>query len=266
MQPVSDFSTIAAGVKLGIKDSELPYDCGRGLFTFKKIREGRSIGQYFGTIVEKDYHYGGINDLITSYSMGNRDSSYIYCAFSIATQAMLCMMGYINDPLDDTLCNVRPVWNGPQCDIVAVRDIDEKEELLMAYGDKFWMRLLWTSAIIKAAWDNYGLRRTNAQWRDLYNRKLEIEASGDSSEEVFESDDEVNDDGGEMEVVFRGEPVQRILMDFTLGDEPVVTIIQVTTTPDIIPEVPAFVPLTLDSPEFLEYLQNEHIVIRNSCA
>jgi hypothetical protein len=260
MQPVSDFSTIAAGTKLGVKASDLPYDCGKGLFTFKKIREGRRIGEYFGTIIEKDFNYGGINDLITSYSMGNHDSSYIYCAFSMNTRAMICMTGYINDPLDDSMCNVRPVWQGDTCYIVAVRDIQKGEELLMAYGAAYWMRLIWSSAIIKAAWDNYGVRRTNIQWRVLYTRTLELEAEGEFSEyEVEDSDDEVNEDGGETRVVFRSETVQRILMDFTQGEEPVITVIQVAVTPDVEPEPPAVVPYIQESSE-------ADMVVHSTCA
>ena len=66
--------------------------------------------------------------------------------------------------------------------------------------------------------------------------------------------------------MFRGTTQQRIIFDFTQGDEPVVSVIQVPVTPAIVPEVPAYVPLTLDSPEYLRYVEEEHVVIRNSCA
>ena len=266
MQPVSDPTTIAARSRLGTKTSEV-LNAGRCLFTYNRIREGKSIGEYFGDNVIQGHDYGQINNLITAYSMGNRDNSHIYCAFSIARNRMLCVSGYINDPLDDSKCNVRAVWRGARCMIVAVRDIEPGEELLMAYGEAYWMRLCWSSEIIQLAWDNYGLLRTNARWEELYHRKLEIEALGELSEEdVYESDDEVNEDGGEMGVVFRGEPVQRILIDFTQGDEPIVSVIQVAVTPEVAPEVPAFIPYTHQSPEYLQYLQEEHVVVRNSCA
>ena len=161
MQHVFDFSTIAAGSQVGIMVSPIP-DAGRGLFTYRDVREGRTIGEYFGTDVIRDHDYGDLNDIIASYSMGNHDSSHIYCAFSIGTRTMLCMMGYINDPLDDLMCNVRPVRNGHRCRIVATRDIVAGEEFLMAYGDISWMRDIWPSGIIERAWQNYGTRRTNA--------------------------------------------------------------------------------------------------------
>ena len=93
MQHVFDHSTNAAGSLLGIKVSEI-MNAGQGLFTYNRIREGKTIGEYFGIDVDKDYDYGEI----ASYSMGNHDGSCIYCAFSIATHTLLCMAGYINDP------------------------------------------------------------------------------------------------------------------------------------------------------------------------
>ena len=213
MKPVSDLTTIAAGSRLGMKMSSV-VNAGRGLYTYKKIREGKSIGEYFGDIVIPGHDYGQINNLITAYSMGNRDNSHIYCAFSISRNRMLCVTGYINDPLDDSQCNVRAVWRGSRCYIVAVRDIERGEELLMAYGELYWMRLFWSSDIIKAAWNNYGMRRTNTRWNELYQSKLAMEASGLVSEdEVNDSDTEVNEDEGENGVVSRTPTSDRILWD-----------------------------------------------------
>ena len=199
MQEVFDHSTIAAGTRLGKMRSRIA-NSGHGLFTYGRIREGRTVGEYFGTIVIKDYDYGAINDLIASYSMGNHDESIIYCAFSIGTSAMLSMMGYINDPLDDDQCNVRAVWRGNRCYIVATRDIEPGEELLMAYGASYWMRDVWESCIIRKAWDNYGIRRTQNQWRELYHRRVIIEQEPDDSSE---DDPEQEEEAGERETVFR---------------------------------------------------------------
>ena len=260
MQEVFDHSTRAAGTRVGKSFSRID-NSGNGLFTYKRIREGNTVGEYFGEVIIKGEDYGTVNNLIASYSMGNHDESIIYCAFSVHRNKMLCMMGYINDPLDDDRCNVRAVWRGNRCFIVATRDIRRGEELLMAYGAAYWMRDCWSSELIRQAWNNYGVRRTDAQWREVYNRSLAME---EDPEETSDTDSVEGD--GEDEVMFRGEPVQRILMDLTQGDEPVISIIHVAVTPDAVPEVPAFVPLTVNSPEYLEYLQNEHIIIRNSCA
>ncbi len=109
----------------------------------------------------------------------------------------------------------------------------------MAYGEAYWMRLCWSSEIIR--------------WEELYHRKLEIKVLGELSEdEGYDSDNEVNEDGGEMGIVFRSPPVQRILIDFTQGDEPVVSVIEVAVTSEVTPEVPTFVPYTHRSPEYLQ--------------
>lgn len=265
MQPVYDFSTNAAGSHLGINISEI-LNAGQGLYTYNRIREGKTIGEYFGMDIDKDFDYGDLNDIIASYSMGNHDGSIIYCAFHMATRNILCMAGYINDPLDDLLCNVRPVWHGNRCRIVAVRDIEPREELLMAYGDIFWMRNIWSSDIIQQAWDNYGLNRTHAQWAALLritlNREIEAEQSEGASEESDEASEESREEvwqedwEDEAEVVFR----ERIIIDLTQGDEPIVTIVNVAILPEAQPA------LTLESPEYLEYLENDYVVVRNSCA
>ena len=257
MQHVFDFSTIAAGSQVGIQVSSIP-DAGRGLFTYKDVREGRTIGEYFGMDVIRDHDYGDLNDIIASYSMGNHDSSHIYCAFSIGTRTMLCMMGYTNDPLDDLMCNVRPVWNGDRCRIVATRDIVAGEEFLMAYGDIFWMRDIWPSGIIERAWQNYGTRRTNAAWTEVYQRRIarELESDTDDSEVSEVSGEEQWQDDWEDEegAVFR----ERIVIDLT-GEEPVESVERVAVVQE---EGPVFIPYTLDSPELYE----DYIIIRNSCA
>ncbi len=133
MQEVFNHSTREAGTRVGKSFSKID-NFGNGLFTYERIREGRIVGEYFGDRIIKDHDYGTINNLISSYSMGNHDESIIYCTFSVHRNKMLCMMGYINDPLDDDKCNVRAVWRGNRCFIVATRDIRPREELLMAYG------------------------------------------------------------------------------------------------------------------------------------
>ena len=262
MQPVFDYSTNAAGSNLGIKVSEIP-NAGQGLHTFNRIREGKTVGEYFGINIDKDFDYGEVNDLIASYSMGNHDDSVIYCAFNIATNTLVCMAGYINDPLDDHKCNVRPVWHGNRCRIVAVRDIEEGEELLMAYGDIFWMRDIWPSELIERAWENYGRTRTNALWRVIYHRRIAEEVAAEDTDDLFESDeDDQSEWEDEREVVFPGH-IQREVIDLTQGDEPVVIMVNMAVTP---PAEPEFIPLTLESPEFIEYVAGEHVIIRNSCA
>jgi hypothetical protein len=253
MQEVWDLSTQEAGTRLGKGRSRIN-NSGSGLFTYERIREGKKVGEYFGDIIIKGHDYGTINNLIASYSMGNHDESVIYCAFSVHRNRMLCMAGYINDPLDDDQCNVRPVWRGNKCYIIATRDIQPGEELLMAYGATYWMRDCWDSYLIREAWDNYGLRRTDQQWRDVYNRRLVME------EDLEESSDDgsVWEEVGGREVVMR----RRIIIDLTQGDDPVVTEISEPITPPATPVVPVEAPYTLESPELYE----GYVVIRNSCA
>jgi len=61
--------------------------------------------------------------------------------------------------------------------------------------------------------------------------------------------------------VFRGEHVQRIVIDLTQGEDAVVTVVDVPFLADE-PEEPVFIPYTLESLEVYE----DYTVIRNSCA
>ena len=64
-----------------------------------------------------------------------------------------------------------------------------------------------------------------------------------------------------MVLLFRGEHVQRIVIDLTQGEDAVVTIVDVPFIADE-PVEPVFIPYTLQSPEVYE----DYTVIRNSCA
>ena len=61
--------------------------------------------------------------------------------------------------------------------------------------------------------------------------------------------------------MFRGEHVQRIVIDLTQGEEAVVTLVNVQIIAEE-PVEPVFIPYTLQSPEVYE----DYTVIRNSCA
>ncbi len=133
----------------------------------------------------------------------------------------------------------------------------------MAYGDIFWMRDIWTSALIERAWENYGRMRTNAAWSAVYHRRIAMEMTAADTEDSDDSDeDDQSEWEDEGEAVFSGFN-QREVIDLTQGGEPVVIMVNVAITPPVEPE---FVPYTLESTEYLEYLQTQHVIIRNSCA
>ena len=69
-----------------------------------------------------------------------------------------------------------------------------------------------------------------------------------------------------LEGVFRGKPVQRILMDFTQGDEPVISVIQVAVTPERELQPPAIIPYTQESSEDSQYVQEDSLVVHSRCA
>ncbi len=101
-----------AGSRLGKMQSRVA-NSGHGLFTYGRIREGRTVGEYFGTIVIKDYDHGAVNDLIASYSMGNHDSSIINCVFSIRNLMIaLKTIPKRRRQMEERLCSAMNQFNG----------------------------------------------------------------------------------------------------------------------------------------------------------
>ncbi len=101
------------------------------------------------------------------------------------------------------------------------------------------MRDIWPSGIIELAWQNYGTRRTNAAWKEVYQRRIARELDSDTDDSEISEDEQWQDDWEDEEgAVFRS----RIVIDLTQGEE-------LVETHEEIAEEPAFIPYTLDSPE-----------------
>ena len=212
---VSDPSTKQFKSKVSVGDSELPNDAGLGLFTEKRVKEGTTLMLYKGYRVKKSRGYRN-KEKIDLYSMGNADGKYVYCAINPDTNVMKSVAGYINDPLDDSLCNVKAVWRGKVCNIVAVRDIEEGEELYMAYGEDYWCQDKWSIRIIYKAWDNYATRRTQHKWQQVLQDRRNQEITDDS-----DPDDSSSEDEGERGVVSRTPTSDRLAwnqLDFSHSD------------------------------------------------
>ena len=171
---VSDPSTRLYKSKVATDTSDID-DAGLGLFTMKRIREGATI--MVRVRPNKVYRH---KQSIDEYSMGNADGKYVYCAIKPDTNVMKSVAGFINDPLDDSLCNVKAVWRGKVCSIVAVRDIEPDEELLMAYGEDYWCQDKWSIRIIYKAWDNYATRRTQKKWQQVLQCRRNQQVTDDS--------------------------------------------------------------------------------------
>ena len=228
---VSDPSTRLYKTKVATDTSEID-NAGLGLFTMKKITEGATIMIYKGYRVRRNKVYRN-KEKIDEYSMGNADGKYVYCALNPNTGVMKSVAGYINDPLDDSLCNVKAVWRGKVCSIVAVRDIDEGEELYMAYGEDYWCQDKWSIRIIYKAWDNYAIRRTQKKWQQVLQSRRSKQIPDDS-----DPDDSSEESEGEEGVVSRTPTSYRLIWDQLDFSKPYFGEPHPFTPADLLPEAP----------------------------
>ena len=227
---VSDPSTRLYKSKV-VTDTSGIDNAGLGLFTQKKIREGASIMTYKGYRVRPNKVYRN-KDLIDEYSMGNAEGKYVYCALNPNTGEMKSVAGYINDPLDDSLCNVKAVWRGKVCTIVAVCDIEAGEELLMAYGEDYWCQDKWSIRIIYKAWDNYATRRTQRIWQSVLESRRSQRIPDDSDPDASSEESE-----GEEGVVSRTPTSYRLIWDQLDFSKPYFGEPHPISPADLLPEV-----------------------------
>ena len=92
----------------------------------------------------------------------NEDDSVSICGLRL-DGSISCKLAYINDPLYDMDTNVKVVWSGNQCKLIATRVIEPGEELLIAYGFGFWMDPLFPPHLLRQARLNY-ISRRSPEW------------------------------------------------------------------------------------------------------
>eukprot|EP01041_Mallomonas_annulata_P042201 gene42201-biopygen10981 len=77
---------------------------------------------------------------------------------------VICLAGYLNDPLDDLKANCRLIKQERLLRMEALRDIQHHEELLLAYGEDYWFNNDFSVDILQQAMVAYGTESTRASW------------------------------------------------------------------------------------------------------
>ena len=112
-----------------------------GLFALRRIREGQSLGAYWGT---RGTDPSGVRNRSRTFEFMNpSDSSLIYWI----TADWKCLAGYANDPLRDHLVNAQLVIVpgdyddnfGPRVELIALQDIEPGDEIFLGYGRDYWL-------------------------------------------------------------------------------------------------------------------------------
>eukprot|EP01041_Mallomonas_annulata_P042123 gene42123-biopygen5647 len=78
--------------------------------------------------------------------------------------ALCVICGYLNDPLDDLKANCRFIKQERHLRVEALRDIQLNDELLLAYGEDYWLNNDFSVDILQQAMVAYGTGSTRAAW------------------------------------------------------------------------------------------------------
>ena len=130
---------------LCVKPSMIP-DAGLGLFYEPYLNEKDRNKQLIDLTIKPGaivcYYTGYRHNYHSSKML--KDRSYLLCVGGDCLVDPLPLVNvkarYINDPMDEDLCNVKFVAqvNEYRCAVVATREIRVGEELLVSYGDHYW--------------------------------------------------------------------------------------------------------------------------------
>ena len=161
---------------------------GDGLFTMKRIREGKEICEYRGREVQGTATAGDSD--WKAYIMSNHDDSVQICALD-ENAAILSLAGLINDCLNEERWNVTFQWRGRRCFVVANRDIEPGEELFGPYTGKYWKSGRYPLEITLEARRCYELRRNRAdkeEWEAVirYLQRVTMDLTFEDEVQVIE--------------------------------------------------------------------------------
>ena len=136
---------------------------GRGLFATKEIREDGIICEYDGErwSAEEAEQRRASEDTDYVFAAKKRGSEVVYVD---AKEATSCWGRFANDPLDDTLVNAKIVMRGKRLFVVATTEILPGEEVLVSYGNDYWMERLdklepEQAARVRGEWEKKEKRR-----------------------------------------------------------------------------------------------------------
>ena len=152
----------------------------------KRVKSGKEICEYVGREVQ------GTNIAEDSdwkaYIIGNHDESIQICALD-ENGVLTCLAGLINDCLSEEGWNVEFQWRGRRCFVVALRDIEEGEELFGPYSGPYWRSGRYPLELTLRARECYELvhNRENVQAWDAVIHYLETV----SLDLTFEDDQDI---------------------------------------------------------------------------
>ena len=145
-------------------------DAGHGLFAKRLLKGDTLLCQYYGRKCPTDP-----SDKYTIRPPGidSTDHSQDIDAYDPASNRVLCLAGFVNDPLDETMENARWEYINGKLYLRATRDIRPKEQIFAHYGYEYWAWLSdqWTLPLQLQIIRRYftAVNLTDPVWRRLPN-------------------------------------------------------------------------------------------------
>eukprot|EP01041_Mallomonas_annulata_P042163 gene42163-biopygen7951 len=129
----------------------------KGAFACRTIRSHERFATYTGVYDPKNTmsHYV-YHDEMTQLTRDAWDHKH---------SRVICLAGYLNDPLDDLKANCRLIKQERLLRVEALRDIQPHEELLLAYGEDYWLNNDFSVDILQQAMVAYATGSTRPAWR-----------------------------------------------------------------------------------------------------
>ena len=150
---------------LYVAHSTIP-DAGFGLFASKELEGQTIICEYHG---RKDP-----TDPSIAYYYDHPQMDYGIDAFDPVRRVLLCLAGYVNEPLDESRENASFQVIKGRLVLVATRPIRANEEILSRYGILYWARLshLWPPDLLVQIAETYltTINLTHSDWDDCPHR------------------------------------------------------------------------------------------------
>eukprot|EP01041_Mallomonas_annulata_P042193 gene42193-biopygen10011 len=145
-----------ARVYIYVSDSPLgPF---KGAFARKSIVAGVRIAQYTGRYTNKGSH--------THYVLHDPVADIYRDAWDHTLQRVRCLAGFLNDPLDQHRANCKfPMVNGRMY-VETIVPIPAHDELLVPYGDEYWLNNNFDANILGKAYAEYKKEATMERWQN----------------------------------------------------------------------------------------------------
>eukprot|EP01041_Mallomonas_annulata_P042130 gene42130-biopygen6182 len=136
----------------------VPLLVNRSAFARKALAAGVRIGQYTGKYTNKGTH--------THYVLHNPVADIYRDAWDHTLQRVRCLAAFLNEPLDQHRANCKFAMANGRMYMETIVPIPAHDELLVPYGDEYWLNNKFDKNILGKAYAEYKKESTMERWKN----------------------------------------------------------------------------------------------------